>query len=63
MNSFKEIYDLYKHKVYFYVKKSIKNGDDIEDITQEVTGGDDLENLMKDKKIIMVLKILKSSVL
>lgn len=36
MNSFKEIYDLYKHQVYFYVKKSIKNGDDIDDITQEI---------------------------
>lgn len=36
MNSFKEIYDLYKHQVYFYIKKSIKNSDDIEDITQEV---------------------------
>lgn len=36
MNSFKEIYNLYKHQVYFYVKKSIKNGDDIEDVTQEI---------------------------
>lgn len=36
MSSFKEIYDLYKHQVYFYVKKSLKNSDDIEDITQEI---------------------------
>lgn len=36
MSSFKEIYDLYKNQVYFYIKKSIKNGDDIEDITQEI---------------------------
>ncbi|MFV0231467.1 MAG: sigma-70 family RNA polymerase sigma factor [Empedobacter falsenii] len=36
MNQFKKIYDDYKHKVYYFVKKYISNEQDIEDIVQDI---------------------------
>ena len=36
MDHFKDLYNEYKHKVYFFVKKYVSNTEDIEDVVQEV---------------------------
>jgi len=36
MNSFKEIYSAYKHRVYFFVAKYVSDDEDIEEIVQDV---------------------------